>query len=170
MLRILWSLYAIVCDILSVFGHFHAYFPPFFCVDRDAMQIAARNGSVEAMNLLHEHGGTIGTRGPRGDTLYHLAAGNGHIGVLQWLSENVFRGAGLVGNSVDMYGQTAAHVAAQRGEVAVLKFLHRVLNVDVMQEDFDGRTPLQCLPRQSMGVSPEGVAACREFLLSILEP
>ena len=137
---------------------------------RDAIQIAARNGSVEALTLLHEHGGSISSRGQRGDTLYHLAAGNGHIQVLQWLSENVFRGAGLAGDCVDMYGQTAAHVAARRGECEVLRYLYHTLNVDVMQEDFDGRTPLECIPKMHMGGSAEGVVSCREFLVSLLNP
>ena len=37
------------------------------------MQIAARNGYVPMLELIKGWGGSIFTRGPKGDSLYHLA-------------------------------------------------------------------------------------------------
>eukprot|EP01032_Pedospumella_encystans_P007541 gene7541-9038_t len=136
---------------------------------RDAMQIAARNGSPKMLSLIHEHGGEISSRGPKGDTLYHLAASNGHVNVLTWLTEHVYRGAGIAGDAVDMFGQTAAHVAARRGEVAVLRYLHGELGVDVLQEDFDGRTPLEVIPKLFLSGNAEGLVEAKEFLTSVIE-
>ncbi len=133
------------------------------------MQIAARNGAVELLTLIHEHGGEISSRGPKGDSLYHLAASNGHIAVFDWLSEHVYRAAGLAGDCVDMFGQTPAHVAARRGEVEVLRYLHFQMGVDVMQEDFDGQTPLEGIPKIAMGGNAESLAQAREFLISVIE-
>lgn len=133
------------------------------------MQIAARNGSPPMLSLVHEHGGEISSRGPKGDTLYHLAASNGHVNVLIWLTEHVYRGAGLAGDAVDMYGQTAAHVAARRGEAAVLRYLHETLGVDVLQEDYDGRTPLEVIPKLFLSGNAEGLVEAKEFLTSVIE-
>ena len=52
---------------------------------RDGMQIASRIGSVCCLDLLYQYGGSISTRGPRGDTLVHLASHNGHVAALKWL-------------------------------------------------------------------------------------
>lgn len=65
------------------------------------------------------------------------------------------------------HGMSAAHVAARRGEVGVLRVLHRDLQVDVLAEDFDGRSPLQHLPRVALLGNEEGTAAAREFLMSL---
>jgi len=64
---------------------------------------------------------------------------------------------------------SAAHVAARRGEVGVLRLLHHDLQLDVLAEDFDGRTPLQHLPRVALLGNEEGTASAREFLLSIAQ-
>jgi len=133
------------------------------------MQIAARNRAPTVLTLVHEHGGEISSRGPKGDTLYHLAASNGHINVFEWLAEHIYRGAGLAGDTVDMHGQTPAHVAARRGEVEVLKYLHHNLGVDIMQEDFDGRTPLEVIPKLFLGGNAEGLIQARDFLTSVIE-
>jgi len=138
-------------------------------LSRDAMQIAARNGSTQVLSLIHEHGGEISTRGPKGDTLYHLAASNGHVNVLTWLTEHVYCGAGIAGDAVDMFGQTAAHVAARRGEVAVLRYLHGELGVDVLQEDFDERTPLEVIPKLFLSGNAEGLVEAKEFLTSVID-
>lgn len=123
---------------------------------RDAMQIAARNGSIPMLSLLHTSGGELSSRGPKGETLFHLAAYNGHIPTLRWLHT-----AGLLPEAVDMYGQTSAHVAARRGELAVLQYLHEELGMDVIDcEDFDGRKPIECIPRRG----PVELQACRDYL------
>eukprot|EP01031_Cornospumella_fuschlensis_P029989 gene29989-36223_t len=53
--------------------------------ERDGMQIAARNGSIPVLTLLHSSGGELSSRGPKGETLFHLAAYNGHVPTLRWL-------------------------------------------------------------------------------------
>lgn len=67
------------------------------------MQISARNGSVSMLRMLLDHEGSIYSRGPRGDTLFHLAALNGHVDALRWLCDN-----GILPEAVDANG-TCAH-------------------------------------------------------------
>ena len=53
---------------------------------RDAAQIASRNGSVSMLKLLYKNGANMTTnKGVHGDTLFHLAAGNGHVHALKYL-------------------------------------------------------------------------------------
>ncbi|KAJ1421404.1 ankyrin repeat-containing domain protein, partial [Ochromonadaceae sp. CCMP2298] len=105
---------------------------------RDAMQIAARNGTVGVMKILHQNGGQLTSRGgPRSSTLFHLAAENGHIAVMQWMNS-----VGGISHGCDLYGQTAVHVAARRGELETIHYLHFSLDLDLAAEDFDGLTPL----------------------------
>ncbi len=118
------------------------------------MQICARNGSVPMLTMLLKYGGQLSSRGPKGDTLFHLAAYNGHVSTLQYLHEK-----GILPEAVDILGQTAVHVAARRGEIKVLMYLHEQLNIDFNQLDFDGRLPVECVPR---GGGPE-MAQCREY-------
>ena len=63
------------------------------------MQISARNGSVAMLEMLHSNGGSVNSRGPRGDTLFHLSALNGHVDALRWLHYN-----GILPEAVDIYG------------------------------------------------------------------
>jgi ankyrin repeat protein len=123
------------------------------------MQIAARNGSIPMLHLLHAHGGSLFTRGLRGDTLFHLAGYNGHIDTMKWLHKK-----GILPEAVDLMGQTVIHVAARRGEFLVLKYLYEELNMAGFdQEDFDGRTPLDCIPRRG----PDELQQCRDYLTMI---
>jgi ankyrin repeat protein len=123
------------------------------------MQIAARNGNVSLLKLLLLHGGSLRTRGLRNDTLFHLAGYNGHVETMRWLHR-----MGAFPEAVDIYGQTVIHVAARRAELSVLKYLHEDLNMDGFeQEDFNGRTPLDCVPRRG----PPVVDLCRDYLTDI---
>ncbi len=72
---------------------------------RDAMQISARNGSVAMLEMLHSNGGSVNSRGPRGDTLFHLSALNGHVDALRWLHYN-----GILTEAVDIYGTVTVTV------------------------------------------------------------
>jgi len=65
------------------------------------MQISARNGSVAMLEMLHSNGGSVSTRGPRGDTLFHLSAMNGHVDALRWLHYH-----GILPEAVDIYGSS----------------------------------------------------------------
>lgn len=123
------------------------------------MQIAARYGSVDMLQLLQSYGGKLSTRGPRGDTLYHLAAYNGHLTTMQWLKENSGGGVVFI-ESLDMYGQSVVHIAARRGELAVLQYLQHEVRAELFtQEDFDGRMPVDCIPRRG----PPELQLCRDF-------
>ncbi len=123
------------------------------------MQIAARNGNNSMLRMLYSHGASLNSRGLRGDTLFHLACYNGHIDTMRWLHR-----MGALPEAVDMYGQTAIHIAARRGELAVLRYLREDLNMDgFQQEDFDGRTPIDCIPRRG----PPELELCREYLTDI---
>jgi hypothetical protein len=125
---------------------------------RDAMQIASRFGSLEMLQVLHRHGGDLWSKGPKGESLYHLAASNGHIDVMEWLEAQ-----GINVRKVDFYGQTVIHIAARRGEAAVLRYLLDTSKIplDVFeQEDFDGRKPVQCIPRR--GLDYQDIQGCKD--------
>ena len=142
--------------------HFSLILPAnyyFVLLRRDAMQIAARNGRLDIVKYLAESGGSTATRGRRGDTLFHIAAENGHVAVMRWLAER-----GRMQSLLDMHGQSAAHVAARRGEVAALVFLREELHMELHHEDFEGRTPLQLLPRRALQGNEAGISACRRYL------
>jgi hypothetical protein len=128
---------------------------------RDAMQIAARNGSIPMLSLVLQAGGSISTRGPKGDTLFHLAAYNGHLSTMKWLKSN-----GILPESVDSYGQTAMHVACRRAELEVLIYLDEAIEADFTQQDFDGLSPLECLPRFSQDDEEKlKLAECKKVVM-----
>jgi ankyrin repeat protein len=52
---------------------------------RDAMQISSRNGCIDMLEMLYLRGGSVASRGLKGDTLFHLAAYNGHVDTMKWL-------------------------------------------------------------------------------------
>ena len=60
-----------------------------------------------------------------------------------------------------MYGRTAAHIAAARGELLILKHLDSI-SFDFAQLDFDGRTAIECIPRK--GLEEEVRESCRQLL------
>lgn len=124
------------------------------------MQIAARNGSINMLDLLSQCGGSIETRGLKGDTLYHLAASNGHLDVVKWLLKN-----GLV-DAPDLYGNTAVHIAARRYEIDTLKFFDAIMGCDFRFKNLDGQTPYDCIPR--VGEDPDKLARCREVVKAIV--
>lgn len=125
------------------------------------MQIAARNGSIQLLQLLFSNGASISTRGLRGDTLFHLAGYNGHIETMKWLQKK-----GILPEAVDLMGQTVIHVAARRGEFKVLKYLYEELRMSgFLQEDFNGLTPIECIPRR--GGDIEEYQLCRDYLMMI---
>eukprot|EP00596_Hydrurales_sp_CCMP1899_P005212 CAMPEP_0119052398 /NCGR_PEP_ID=MMETSP1177-20130426/73701_1 /TAXON_ID=2985 /ORGANISM="Ochromonas sp, Strain CCMP1899" /LENGTH=724 /DNA_ID=CAMNT_0007031951 /DNA_START=2705 /DNA_END=4879 /DNA_ORIENTATION=- len=129
---------------------------------RDAMQIAARNGSIPMLSMVLQAGGSISTRGAKGDTLFHLAAYNGHLSTMKWLKSN-----GILPESVDLYGQTAMHIACRRAELEVLIYLNEAIEADFTQQDFDGLSPLECLPR--FGKDDEekvNLADCKKVVMS----
>jgi hypothetical protein len=125
------------------------------------MQIAARNGSIPMLSLLLQAGGSISTRGPKGDTLFHLAAYNGHLSTMKWLKSN-----GILPESVDMYGQTAMHVACRRAELEVLVYLDEAIMADFTQQDFDGLSPLECIPRYGKDDEEKSkLAECKKVVM-----
>lgn len=132
------------------------------------MQIAARHGSVPMLALIHQHGGHLLTRGPKGDTLLHLAAYNGNVDTMKWLLQGDVAGASrfTLLQAVDIYGQNVVHIAARRGELAVLRYLYDDSGIgesSFTQEDFDGRLPVECIPRRG----PEELQACRDFFANL---
>ena len=131
-----------ICAYVRSICIFDNGFLLYFCFFRDAMQIAARNGSIPMMDLIKQWGGSVHSLGPKGDTLFHLCAYNGHLKAMKWLQNE-----GVAAEAVDMFGQTAVHVAAKRAEPLVLAFLCDELNVDFSHLDYDGLSPLECIPR-----------------------
>jgi ankyrin repeat protein len=124
------------------------------------MQIAARNGSVAMLALLLQSGGALDTTGPKGDSLFHLAAYNGHLPAMRWLQSN-----GISSDAVDIAGQTAVHVACKRGEPLVLSYLYEECKSDFMKLDFEGKNPLDCIPK--FGEDEErklSLAECRRIV------
>jgi len=130
--------------------------------ERDAMQIASRNGSLDIIKFLVRNGAVAATRGKRGDTLFHVAGGNGHIHVLRWLADQ-----GLMHTLLDSYGQSVAHVAARRGEVDVLRYLHDHLHMSLHEEDFDGLTPIQHVPKRALQGNGDELIETRNYLVSV---
>jgi len=109
---------------------------------RDSMQIAARNGDIPMLELLLSRGGPYTSRGPKGDTLIHLAAYNDHLKTFKFLLD-----LGTNIQAVDSGGQTVGHVASRRCSHTVLSYLVEEGTVDLEQEDFQGQTPYQLIPR-----------------------
>jgi hypothetical protein len=126
---------------------------------RDGMQIAARNGDVKMLELLHRRQGRLHSRGPRGDGLIHLAAYNGHLKAIRWLLNS-----GSVPTVVDMRGQHAGHIAARRCNHETVIYLYEKVGLDFCQEDFDGQTPYQLVPRVA---SDEDSVLTRAFFESV---
>ena len=124
------------------------------------MQIAARNGSIPMLELLSQNGGSLESRGPKGDTLHQLAASNGHLKVGKWLLAN-----GLT-DAPDLMGNTAVHVAARRCETEILRFLYLSMGCDFRLRNSDGQTPYECIPR--IGDDFDNVRKCRELVKSIV--
>ena len=124
------------------------------------MQIAARNGSIAMLELLSHNGASVTTKGLKGDTLYQLAASNGHLTVVKWLLKNE-----LV-DVPDITGNTAVHVAARRSEPDILKFLDVSMGCDFRQRNSDGQTPYDCIPR--FGDDSERIEKCRDLVKSIV--
>jgi hypothetical protein len=132
---------------------------------RTAMMIAARNGCTDMLRMLHERGGSLSCRGARGETLLHLAVRNDQLAAVQWLHQ-----AGSLSAAVDLFGQSVVHVAARRLDLDILRYLHIEMNLDFCAEDFDGQTPLQCIPRDSQlhtlpNSCPEARECCRRYIL-----
>ena len=123
---------------------------------RDAMQIAARNGSIPMLELLSLNGGSITTKGIIGDSLFQLAASNGHLAAIKWLNRN-----GLV-EVPDTTGNTAVHVAARRVEPDILRYLDLDMGCCFVQANDEGQTPEDCIPRRF--VEMEKLDKCRELV------
>ena len=124
------------------------------------MQIAARNGNLSMLKMLYLSGGSLNTKGLRGDNLYHLAGYYGHVETMRWLHRQ-----GINPDSLDIYGQNIVHIAARRGELAVLKYLWEDLNMtqQFLLEDNDGRKPIECIPRRG----PPELELVREYMTDI---
>ena len=67
-------------------------------------------------------------------------------------------------------GQSAVHIAARRGELLVLRYLFLELSMDALQMDFDGRTPLDCVPRRGTHDNEEDLRKCRELINAMMIP
>ena len=129
---------------------------------RDAIQIAARNGSLDVVKFLVRNGAATATRGKRGDTLFHIAGGNGHVSVLRWLADQ-----GCMHTLLDMHGQSVAHAAARRGKAGVLRFLREHLHMPLHEEDFDGLTPIQHVPKRALQGNARELEETRSYLLLV---
>jgi hypothetical protein len=82
---------------------------------------------------------------------------------MRWLHS-----CGIFPEALDMLGQSVVHIAARRAELEVLKYLHESLGLDALfaQEDFEGQSPYECVPR---GSSDELVQECRRFIAAVAE-
>lgn len=133
--------------------------------ERDAIQIASRNGCNAMIEMLLRFNANISSRGLKGDTLFHLAAANGFVETLKLLHL-----CGILPEAVDCLGQTVVHVASRRGEIKVLEYLHDELGFtykDFLQEDFDGRNSYDVIPRR--GYNQDDLDLCREYVNMVLQ-
>ena len=133
--------------------------------ERDAIQIASRNGCNGMIEMLLRFNANISSRGLKGDTLFHLASANGFVETLKLL--HLY---GILPEAVDSLGQTCAHVASRRGEIEVLKYLHDELGFtydDFLQEDFDGRNSYDVIPRR--GYNQDDLDLCREYVNQVFQ-
>jgi len=134
--------------------------------DRDSMQLVARNGHLPMLKLLFHYGGKLNSRGPRGDTLLHLACYYGHIPIIEYLVKR-----GLSTKLIDHFGQSIVHVACHRGELDTLKYLYNHFqDLDFCLPDYSGRTPIECIPNRG-GYSCCGsysLEDCRQFMTYVV--
>ena len=90
-----------------------------------ALMNAATNGQVEVVRLLADRGADLNHRAKYGLTAVMLAVVRGHADVVRILVEAgadlTLRGSGAPGFD----GKTAADLARDRGEAALLDLLHR---------------------------------------------
>ena len=127
--------------------------------NRSAFMLAAMNGFLWLTKRLSEQALDINQACPRGYTALMLAAGNGHLPVVQWL--HLEKNASLHQKAAD--GTDALHLAIIRGETETANWLigqGMVLNPNYFTEDtvrwISGSNNvglLQCLLRQQL--SPE---------------
>ncbi len=80
----------------------------------------------------------INVKDKNGNTLLHLAAQNGDLGVVKYL---IFEGRIEV-NTKNSYGWTPLHYAAHFGYIDVVKYLVEVMNANINLTDERGLTPL----------------------------
>mgnify|MGYP001261262171 CR=1 FL=1 len=115
---------------------------------------AARNGSLQCVELLLDHGADVNAQNGCGDTPIHEATENMQTGCLQCLLERPEANVN-VQNSID---ETPIHVTVEKGYVHLLDLLleRREANVNVQCED--GNTPMHLAAR-------EGDLACLQTLL-----
>jgi hypothetical protein len=133
--------------------------------ERDAIQIASRNGCNAMIEMLLRFNANISSRGLKGDTLFHLAAANGFVETLKLLHL-----CGILPEAVDCLSQTVVHVPSRRGEIKVLEYLHDQLGFtyeDFLQEDFDGRNSYDVIPRR--GYNQDDLDLCREYVNMVFQ-
>lgn len=112
------------------------------------------------IKMLLRFNANISSRGAKGDTNFHLSAANGFVETMKLLHS-----CGILPEAVDSNGQTVAHIAARRGEINVLQYLHDQLGFtyhDFLSENFDGQNCYDVIPRR--GYNQDDLDLCREFL------
>jgi ankyrin repeat protein len=149
---------------------------------RTALHWASREGHAEVANLLMSFGAEVTRRDHAGNTPFLLASGGGHVALAEMLlqqrggegleEENgsgmralhkaavggheemvtFLLGMGAQASSRNIHGCTPFLLAAQGGQLGVVKVLMQSLGTQVLGEvDNRGRTPLHCAATQDHG-------------------
>jgi hypothetical protein len=82
--------------------------------------LACTEGNGTALAWLHAIGCSLATKDSSGNTATHLAASNGHLDILNWLSSL----SSLTPHARNNLGEFPCHLAAKGGHTGVIKLLH----------------------------------------------
>lgn len=93
---------------------------------------AVCNRNCEALLLLHEFNANLGIKAKDGTTVLHLAAAEGHIGIVHWLIER-----GLKVNDQNDLGVCALFAAASYGQLETCRILVQA-GSDITQKNKEG--------------------------------
>jgi ankyrin repeat protein len=106
---------------------------------QDPFKSAAQAGRKDVVERLIEQGIDVNKTDEYGETALHLAAKNGHTGLVQWMIEE--KGAAV--NQSDTNARTALHYAAEMGHKDILGLLLPKMTPDAInQADAYGKTAL----------------------------
>jgi hypothetical protein len=112
---------------------FHGY--------NEALRFAAKSGNIERLQDLVQRGGDPGSATSYGNTALHIAAIEGHLGVVRELLEGNKK---VSATALTSRGESPLHYAAQWGRFEVCRYLVDQAGCDqgLFEEDLLGYTPI----------------------------
>lgn len=108
----------------------------------DALLIAAEAGDLLGAKTLMKAEWDVHTTNYNRETILHVAARNGHLGVLRYFIKEIH----LDINLVDRDSQTVLHTAIRANQLKCVQFLLEHCKPDLARKEKGGRTPLKLGP------------------------